>query len=370
MADLDFGSSRPVGEPGNEGEGAQGQFYDLLERAHAAFVGYARLTALYRDIKRCWQTSKIAKSPHCMSLEGQSGAGKTTLVRRFVLEFQRRETDEGTEVPILYVLCQSPVTEKGLVSLLLEKLGDPAPDRGVQHVLDRRLVKLLKACKVELVILDDIHNLLYADTRHRKVAVSNWLKSVIKASNVPFLAVSIENKIEEVLESNEELSRLFGIRETLYPFAWDTDNAESLAEFAKFMQHAIKAIGMGVRTTLETADILYRLHHATGGVVSNIMTLLLGAQQFALERGSSGIELTDLSAAFAKHLAKHMRGRMNAFAAGADGLVPVTFLQGHATQDATPEDKSALPAPGSAPDRQGEGRKQPPPSPSSVLKAS
>jgi hypothetical protein len=288
---------------------------EMRTKANSLLIVYPRLKALEEDIQLCWETSQYACEPHCMSLEGATGTGKTTLVKRFAATYPRLETPSGTEVPVLYILTHSPTTEKGLASLMLHRLGDPAADRGTLYSLNMRLINLLISCRVKLVILDDIHNLMYADTDRRRASISNWLKVLIKESRVPFLVVGIEGKVEPLLIGNPELSRLFAARESLYPFTWNTANSASVKEFARFVKIVEDRIGMQIGTSLSRIDLLGYIHRATGGVVANVMNLLRYAQLLAVKRGSSSIEVKDLQNAYTKRLGKHMHpyGEANPF---------------------------------------------------------
>lgn len=298
----------------------------LLGKSHAAFINYPRIKALSDDIARCQRRSAIADSPHCMALEGPSGAGKTTMIKRYMDAFPAEETPEGTRVPVLYVLTPSPITVKGMVSTILEYLGDPAAHKGTQAALDSRLVHLLNACEVDLVILDDFHNLIEVETSYIFSAVSHWLKALIKKSNIPFLVVGVQGKVEPILRSNTELSRLFARRETLYPFAWDVKDSSTIKEFVKFIEHAERAMGMALPTSLPRMDMLYRVHYATEGTVSYIMALLLSAQEYALESGSYIMELPHIALAFDKDISKDMPGRSNPFPYSQGKLTPADQL--------------------------------------------
>jgi len=298
----------------------------ILTRAHSAFINYPRIQALSKDIELCQRTSQIAGEPHCIALEGPTGAGKTTMLQRYTEAYPPRDGAGGTDVPVLYVQTPSPITVKGMVSTMLEELGDPAAHRGTQAQLDSRLVYLLSACSVELVILDDFHNLTYVEKPWLMASVSNWLKAMIKKSGVPFLVVGIEGKVEPILQTNPELSRLFAVRETLYPFAWSTRNEGTIKEFATFIGHAERAAGMPLTEALPRVDLLHRLHYATDGVVANIMNLLRYAQVLAIQRGAEAIELDDLAAAFQKRLSQHVSSRVNPFIENEDGVLPTTQL--------------------------------------------
>ncbi len=180
----------------------------------SALIRYPRFIQLHDTIRRCQRLSKKSNEPQCISLEGRPGAGKTTLVKAYASAFPRIETEEGTDIPIFYMLTPSPVTVKGMAETMLEQLGDPAAHRGSQPSLNSRLSKLIVACNVELVILDDFHHLIDTETNRILRKVSDWLKVLIKETQVPFLVVGIEGKVRQILKENEQLSRLFAEQES------------------------------------------------------------------------------------------------------------------------------------------------------------
>ncbi len=286
---------------------------NLLRLAHAAIIRYPHFKDLHSDIRQCQQLSKIAGEPKCMSLEGVSGAGKSTLVKEYAKAFPRIETPERTLVPIFYLETPSPVSIGGIVSAMLTSMGDPAADRGKVSALNTRLVKLIIACKVQLVILDDFHHLIDSKTDRVLEAVSDWLKVLIKETEVPFLVVGIEGKVERILKANTQLSRLFAVRETLKPFTWNAQKPSSIKEFAQFIKFAEEAIKMPLTHQVRRIELLYRVYYATDGVVANIMNLLRAAQLYAMRRNSTTIEVDDLYSAFHKHLAKHLYAKTNPF---------------------------------------------------------
>jgi hypothetical protein len=202
-----------------------------------------------------------------------------------------------------------------MAACLLEALGDPGANKGTLWSMTSRLIKLIIACEVELVILDDFHHLFDIETNHILVTVSEWLKVLIKETGVPYLVVGIEGRVGQVLKANSQLSRLFASRQVLRPFVWRAGDAEASAQFAQFVQYAERAIGLNLVTALDRVDLLTRLHKATGGIVANVMNLLRYAQYHALERESNIITLQDLSWAFQERVAEHI-SRADPFAPG------------------------------------------------------
>jgi hypothetical protein len=287
----------------------------VLARTNTALIRYPRFKALHRDIRECREMSQLANDPQCMSLEGITGTGKSTLVRDYVALFPRIEETNGTRIPIFYAETPSPVTVKGMAATMLAHLGDPAAHRGTLWSMNFRLIRLMIACQVELIILDDFHHLIDKKTNRILEQVSDWLKVLIKETNIPFLVVGIAGKVECILESNAQLSRLFAVRETLNPFRCDPADEASIQEFARFVHYAEQSIVIPLPEIPLRLELLYRLHYATAGVVGNLMNLLRYAALLSRQRHKTALDLEILAAAFDKRLAKHLKGRLNPFLA-------------------------------------------------------
>ena len=294
-----------------------------LTRANTALIRYPRFKALHQDMRECQALSRLANEPHCLSLEGVTGAGKSTLVRDYAALFPRIEEPSGTRVPVFYVETPSPVTVKGMAATMLARLGDPAAHTGALWSMNFRLVRLMTACQVELVILDDFHHLIDKETNCILEQVSDWLKVLIKETNIPFLVVGIEGKVERILDANAQLSRLFAARQALAPFRYDQADEASLQEFARFVRYAEEALAIALPETLPRADLLLRLHIASQGVVGNLMNLLRYAAWLTRQQQGDTIALSTLAAAFDKRLSKHLKYQPNPFTPASGEPIPL-----------------------------------------------
>jgi len=283
-------------------------------RANAALIRYPRFNKLHDAIRLCQNLSQVAGEPQCMVLEGAAGVGKSTLVKSYAEALPRYETSSGSRVSIFYLETPSPVTVKGMAAKLLDTLGDPAAHHGTLWSMNARLIHFIRACEVRLVILDDFHHLIDKETNRVLHNVSDWLKVLIKETNVPFLVVGVVDTVRRILDANAQLSRLFAIRETLHPFHWDSQRPETIKEFAGFVAFAESKIGMPLTAEIERQDLLYRLYDATGGVVGNVMNLLRYSVAVAQQQGHDQLSLNILATAFDMRLAEHVR-KKNPFTA-------------------------------------------------------
>ena len=188
-------------------------------------------------------------------------------------------------------------------------LGDPAANRGTLWSMNSRLVHFIRTCEVQMIILDDFHHLIDKETNRVLGKVSDWLKVLIKETNIPFLVVGVEGTVKRILDTNAQLSRLFAIRETLHPFRWDIQNPETIKEFMTFVAFAERLIGVRLTEEIEREDLLYRMYYATDGIVGNVMNLLRYAVALAQQREANVLTLEVLTAAFNMRLAEHMHKR-------------------------------------------------------------
>jgi hypothetical protein len=272
-------------------------------------IQYPQFNDLYNCILKCQELTRLSGEANCMALEGCTGAGKTTLAATFASAFNRYETASGTKIPVFYVETPAPVTVKGMAARMLEAMGDPIAHRGALWAMNSRLICFIKACEVELVILDDIHHLI----EHNRVLadVSNWLKVLIKETNVPFLIVGQEEMVELILNANAQLSRLFAERRTLQPFEWSAPDGRK--EFAAFIQFALLNLRVQLDETVKVGEMMSRLHYATDGVVANMMNLLYSSALLAKEENGDKLRLPPLSRAFDARLARHLPHKSNPF---------------------------------------------------------
>ena len=65
-------------------------------------------------------------------ITGESGSGKSELVKRYVAKYPRRELEEYTHIPVLYVQLSSPQTPKAFTQQILAAIGDPQGGKAIK----------------------------------------------------------------------------------------------------------------------------------------------------------------------------------------------------------------------------------------------
>jgi energy-coupling factor transporter ATP-binding protein EcfA2 len=270
-------------------------------------VHHPRFQELQAKITECLEATAEAGEPQCLCLMGATGVGKSTLVQSYADTQPRYETKIGTKSPILYVETPHPITVKGMTSALLDALRDPRAFKGTQPEMNARLQGFLADCAVQLVILDDFHHLIDKKTNRILRDVSEWLKVLIKNTGIVYLVVGLEGEVEQILKANPQLSRLF-VREYLRPFVWDMNDPTTVEDFARLMAYIQSTLEIQLTNEMAQLELLFRIHYATAGVMSNLMNLFRKARRIQRHQGKTGSPLTleTLSLAYRERLQAHV----------------------------------------------------------------
>lgn len=279
---------------------------DGLASGH--IIHHPRFRELHARISECLRATAEYGEAECLCLMGETGVGKTTLVRSYAAAFPRFEVELGTRSPVLYLETPHPITVKGMTSALLDGLGDPLAFKGTQPEMNARLQGFLADCGVRLVILDDFHHLIDKQTNRILRDVSEWLKVLIKNTDIVYLVVGIEGEVERILNANQQLSRLF-VREHLLPFQWQPGDSEAISDFARLISYVQSVVNVQLAEDEAWPVLLLRIHLATGGVMSNIMSLFRQASRVQQRQGKTGQPLTldMLAVAYRERLQAHVR---------------------------------------------------------------
>lgn len=273
-------------------------------------------------IKECQERSKYTTEPRCLLVTSDTGYGKTTLAKFYCKDFPQATEGEGVVIKVLRSSIPSSASIKGMASWLLKDMGDPMPDRGTTSSITMRLCKLIKACRVELIILDEFQHLIDRDTEQVLTSSADWLKSILNETGVPIVLMGMPWSVR-ILEAvgNDQLKRRFAPRMELKPFGWSTPAEQK--EFTKFLIVLEEALPLREGSNLYSGDMPFRLFCATQGVMANIKRLVSRAVERALERGLENINIDLLAFAYDEELALGAPGSINPFCTDPENLEPL-----------------------------------------------
>jgi hypothetical protein len=284
---------------------------ERLERVEKLQITYPRLERLIEQIAHCHEFSKIAAEPQCLFITGDMGVGKTKMTERYERQHPRYETEDGTVVPILNTAIPVPATVKGLATVLLKNLGDPAATKGTVVSLTFRLQKLIKDCRVELIILDEFQHVIDRESLKILLTVSDWLKMLLNETKVPLVLIGMPSSTT-ILEANPQLRRRFAAREKFEPFGWKS--SAQINEFRMLLKMIEDCLPLDGSSKLADTSMAYRFHCASGGFIHSVMKLVRYGTGIAIKEGADRLTLDILAAAYDKCLAADMPDVKNPFA--------------------------------------------------------
>lgn len=274
--------------------------------ANQVYASYPLFDLVLADIDRCHYSPKIKgkDDPDCLLLVGNTGSGKTTILETYLESYPRRDTDDGSIVPVMYTLIPPPASVKGLVTKMLEKLGDPLYEKGSTIVQTIRLHRLLNECKVELIILDEFHHFIDSDSNKVLITLCDWLKSLIVNTKIPVVLFGMPISENILKVDNWQLSRRFNYRHNLVPFPRDEAGLNLFRGFLSEIEGQLPLLG---KSNLADKSLSERIYYATDGTIGHVMTLIRKGATFAIENNFDRIDLGILYTIYWENL--HSEGK-------------------------------------------------------------
>jgi len=266
------------------------------------FIEYPYLQMLKARVQKCHEEGLFvrafsSKEPTCIFIAGESNTGKSALMDSYEREFRRIYQGEHTVVPILPVVLPYPASPKSVAINLLKKLGDPNAERGSTAILSSRVADYIRDCRVELIVLDELHHFISRENHRVLESVAEWLKTLIIETKVPVIALG-KPTAAAVLDYDEQLRRRFSERYSLLPFSWDYEDVATMIEFRRFLKALDCRLPLAEASQLGSFDVAQRIHYATDGIVGYVVTLISHAADLAIGDGQERITLGHLSRAF------------------------------------------------------------------------
>lgn len=252
-------------------------------------------------IENCHASFGTAGEPECVLVTGETGVGKSTLVKYYLSKNPPKQEPERRFVPVLSGVIPIPATMKNMATELLDSMGDPFADRGTLEQRTRRLRTLIRECGTELLVLDEFQHFIEKRSNRVILDVSDWLKNLITQTQVPVVLVGLPKSIN-VLEANEQLQRRFSGDIKIKAFDWEIKrDTEALDRLLDIVDQQVENI-LGERSNL--TSFTEQIVKSSKGHIALIMKLLSHAGQNAAVSGSRKVEGRHLMEAYADKIRK------------------------------------------------------------------
>ena len=245
------------------------------------WVAYPKALEILGHLKALLKHPRTTRMPS-LAVYGDSGMGKSMLVEKFKDDYalSTREKPRAPRAKLLVVELARRPNERRLFAQILAVLGAPQNPRATIVELERTTVRLLGDLGVQVLVLDEIHNVLAASWREQRVVFNTlrYLSNELKLSLVCFGIV----EARQAINGDVQLARRF---DSISLPRWIAGK-----EFEQLVLAIVRNLPLKEPSVL-TVKGLRRILLASDGVSARIFRML---NDVAIEAIETGVErITD-----------------------------------------------------------------------------
>jgi hypothetical protein len=245
------------------------------------WVEYDRAGQGLRILNLLLEHPRTTRMPS-IAVYGDSGMGKTMIMQRFRAQHPRLFGGQAgiARARVLALQLAGKPGERRLYAQILSALGVPQNPRAGVVELEQVALRLMRAMDVQVLLLDEVHNLLSGTFREQRI-VLNTLRYISNELQISLVCFGI-NDAREAISGDVQLAR----RQEEFPLTrWAADDA-----FEDLVLAIIRNLPLRNPTVL-SARAMRRMLQVTDGITSKVFRLV---HQLAIEAIKSGAErLTD-----------------------------------------------------------------------------
>ncbi|MDP2635565.1 MULTISPECIES: TniB family NTP-binding protein [unclassified Pseudoalteromonas] len=168
---------------------------EKLNEFRDVFIEYPIITTVFNDFDRLRLGKGLAGEKPCMLLNGDTGTGKTALLKQYKERHLPQFINGVTNHPVLVSRIPSNPTLESTLAELLKDLGQVGSTERKLRVngtrLTTSLIKCLKTCGTELIIIDEFQELIEHNQGKNRREIANRLKYINDEAGVSIVLVGM-----------------------------------------------------------------------------------------------------------------------------------------------------------------------------------
>ena len=266
--------------------------------ANAIYIPRGFTDEFLANMQELRDGSKEGAEAMCLVVVGEKGVGKSAFLRRYAEENPpQRLTDRNVITisrPVVYVPFPPSPSLKGAAEVFLSALAGPGSLRGTRTTLTQRIKETLVDLQTELVIADEFQHVRQEGDKG-KSDVANWLKDILKSTNVPFVLSGMPETID-IIQADEQLHSLTYEPTIITTYKWE--DKDSRVAWRALLAKIDIALPFNERSNLSEEETARLLFVCTDGNLRRLRAMLRVAVGRALLNRGKLLTWDDLAAGY------------------------------------------------------------------------
>lgn len=236
----------------------------IEERIHALeqdmYIQYELGDLVLLKMERILSMEKSVR-PVGMLISSPSGNGKTTILKTFAQQHQPIITEEVDFKPVVSLQAPPSPGEKRFLGEIVKAFGLRDYDKGNAETRLKRVIQLAEKCRVRMLIIDEIHNLLSGSPRQLEESC-NLIKYLANELGLSIVLAGTE-RAENVIASDLQLISRFPISNLP---RWKYGSA-----YKEFLTYLESTIPLPKPSNLANDDKATYLLKGSGGILGHVV---------------------------------------------------------------------------------------------------
>jgi len=267
------------------------------------YVETTSFSAAWARLRRCHQSIR-KKNRRYLRLLGVSGVGKSFLAKKYKEAHPNYIAGDATVVPIVHFSIPSSPSKKQMYQAFLRGLGVTST-AGSAEELRERAERLCRACKVELILIDEIHHFIDRGSARTYATAADALKELIESINLPVVLIGAP-RAEIIFLHNSQLRSRVTSTFWLLPF-----KSTDISQLMGFVYALTSDLPESTRQWIASQDVATRIFFATDGIHRNIVRLIAEFEE-EIANGEKD-NMATLSKVFREHFWPNPSPKCNPF---------------------------------------------------------
>lgn len=262
------------------------------------WINYPKAQDIFNILEDLKKYEKDKSRISSILLVGASTNGKTSLLEEFINKYppydnyvknHQNITEEflneyhAMGVPVFYVVAPTEPSETRLYSQILHILGAPF-NEGMSISKKQYLVEYyLKILHVEMLIIDEIHNVLSGSVTKQK-QIMNAIKNLSNTLKIPIVLSGIKDALRAISTDSQIMSRF----RPVFLTKWKMDK-----EYVSLISTFIASFPLKQESII-TQDLAQEILNISQGYIGDIADLLKESAIYAIKTKSEKITLIEI----------------------------------------------------------------------------